>query len=72
MEDASLYEDNKLWDFGEGRDVNTKNLHSELPVTVPHGDGEDSLVIFLIDGQLLMGTYEETLRGSVKPMDGCI
>ena len=56
MEDAGLNEDNKLWDFGEGWDVNTQHLHSELPVTVPHGDGEHSFMVLLIDGQLLMGT----------------
>lgn len=56
MEDAGLYEDDELWDLGEGRDVNTQHLHSELPVTVPHGDGEHSLVVLLVDGQLLVGT----------------
>lgn len=56
MEDTGFYEDDKLWDFGEGRDVDTQHLHSELPVTVPHRDGEHSFMILLIDGQLLMGT----------------
>ncbi len=55
VEDTGLNEDNELWDFGEGRDVNTQHLDPELPVTVPHGDGENSLMVLLIDGQLLMG-----------------
>lgn len=55
VEDTGLNEDNELWDFGEGGDVNTQHLDSELPVTVPHRDGEHSLMVLLIDGQLLMG-----------------
>lgn len=55
VEDAGLYEDNQLWGFGQGRDVDPQNLHPELPVTVPHGDGEHPLMVFLVDGQLLVG-----------------
>lgn len=55
MEDARLYEDNKLWDFGEGWNVNTQHLHSELSVTVPHGDGEYAFMLLPINSQLLMG-----------------
>jgi len=56
VEDAGFYGDNELWDFGEGWDVDTQHLHSELPVTVPHRDGEHPLVVLLVDGQLLVGT----------------
>lgn len=55
MKDAGLDVDNKLRDFGERWDVNTQHLHSELPVTVPHGDGEHPFMVLLINGQLLMG-----------------
>lgn len=59
MKDAGLYEDSKVWDFGEGWNVDTQHFHSELPVAVPHGDGENSLVVLLSNGQLLMSGYEE-------------
>lgn len=59
MKDAGLYEDSEVWDFGEGWDVDTQHFHSELPVTVPHGDGEHSLVVLFGDGQLLMSAYDK-------------
>lgn len=65
MEDAGLYKDNELWDFGKCWDVNAQHFHSELPVTVPHGDSEHSFMIFPINCQLLMSTCEEQL-GAVK------
>lgn len=59
MKDAGLYEDSKVWDFREGWNVDTQHFHSELPVTVPHGDSEHSLVVLFSDGQLLMSAYDE-------------
>lgn len=67
VEDAGLYVDNKLRDFGEGWDVNTQHLHPELPVTVPHRDGEHTFMGLLIDGQLLVGTWEK--RGAERPLN---
>lgn len=64
MKDAGLYEHNKLRDFGQGWDVNTQHLHSEFPVTVPHGDGEHSFMVLLIDGQLLMGAWWRKVSGN--------
>lgn len=58
MEDAGLYEHDQLRRFGQRRNVNAQDLHSELPVTVPHGDGKHSLVVLPINGQLLMGSWE--------------
>lgn len=55
VEDGRLDVDDELGDFGQRRDVDAQDLHSELPVAVPHGDGEDALVVLLIDGQLLVG-----------------
>lgn len=55
MKDARFNKHKEVWDFRQGRDVNAQNLHSELPVAVPHGDGEDPLVVLPVDGQLLVG-----------------
>lgn len=71
MENASLYEDNKFWDFRQGWDVDTQHLHSELSVTVPHGDGEHTLMVFLINGQLLMGTLQRKTKDSLKMLVSC-
>lgn len=60
MEDARLDEHGEVGDFGQGWDVDTQNLHAELPVAVPHGDGEDALVALLVDGQLLVGTWPQS------------
>lgn len=62
MEDAGLDEDRKLWDFGERRDVDSKHFDSELPVAVPHGDGEHSLMVFLSNGQLFVGACDKPLE----------
>lgn len=60
MEDARLDEHGEVGDFGQGWDVNTQHLHAELPVAVPHGDGEHALVALLVDCQLLVGTWPES------------
>lgn len=56
MKNAGLHKHQEVWDFGQGRDVDPQHLHSELPVAVPHGDGEDPLVVLPVDGELLVGT----------------
>lgn len=56
MENARLNVNSKIWDFGERWDVDTQHLHPELPVAVPHRDGEHTLMALLIDGQLFVGT----------------
>lgn len=58
MEDARLDEHSEVRHFGQRWDVNPQHLHAELPVTVPHGDGEDALVTLLVDGQLLVGSWQ--------------
>lgn len=58
MEDARLDEHGEVRDFGQRWDVNPQHLHAELPVAVPHGDGEHALVVLLVDGQLLMGSWQ--------------
>lgn len=62
MKDAGLNEHDKVGNFGKSRDVDSQHFHSELPVTVPHGDGEHSLVVLLVDGQLLMRAWENKIK----------
>lgn len=75
MEDASLNKDGKIRNFGKHRDVDSEDFNSELSVAVPHGDSEDSLVVFLSDGQLLVGSCEKHpevtsghTRGEIKKL----
>lgn len=56
MKNARLHKHDKVWDFWQGRDVDSQHLHSELPVAVPHGDGKHPLVVLPVDGELLVGT----------------
>lgn len=58
MEDVRLDEHGKVWDFGQRWDVNPQHLHAELSVAVPHGDGKYTLMVLLVDGQLLVGSWE--------------
>lgn len=56
MEDTGLHIHDQLWVPRQGRDVYAQDFNPELPVTVPQRDGEDPLVVFLVDRQLLMGS----------------
>lgn len=67
MEDARLDEHGEVGHLGQRWDVNPQHLHAELPVAVPHGDGEHALVALLVDGQLLVGSWQR--RKAVSDSD---
>ena len=60
VEYAGLNVDRQVGVPGQQGDVDAQDLHPELPVAVPHGDGEHPLVVLLVDGELLMGPWVGT------------